>query len=99
MVVRIILAVILAVILAYQTATARFQKRRILLSLQQLLKRIGGKGLKAYLTVDNALCFTKYDGFDPEASYESNPSHRHYGVDFGLSPTMRTFLVGAQFKF
>ena len=66
---------------------------------QQLLKRIGVKGLKAYLTVDNALCFTKYDGFDPEASYESNPSHRHYGVDFGLSPTMRTFLVGAQFKF
>ena len=66
---------------------------------QQLLKRIGVKGLKAYLTVDNALCFTKYDGFDPEASYESNPSHRHYGVDFGLSPTMRTFLLGAQFKF
>ena len=64
-----------------------------------LLNRIGMQGLRAYFTVDNALCLTRYDGFDPEATYESNPSHRHYGVDFGLSPTLRTFLFGARISF
>ena len=57
------------------------------------------RGVKAYLTVDNALCLTKYDGFDPEASYTSNPAAANYGVDFGLSPTMRSFIMGLQFRF
>lgn len=57
------------------------------------------EGIKAYFTVDNALCFTKYDGYDPEASYTSNPAHSNYGVDFGLSPTMRSYIFGLQFRF
>ena len=57
------------------------------------------RGIKAYLTVDNALCLTKYDGFDPEASYTSNPAAANYGVDFGLSPTMRSFIFGLRLRF
>lgn len=57
------------------------------------------RGIKAYFTVDNALCATKYDGYDPEASYTSNPAKGNYGVDFGLSPTMRSYIFGLQFRF
>lgn len=66
---------------------------------EKALKAIGSNGAKVFLTVDNALCFTKYDGYDPEASYHANPSHANYGVDFGLSPSMRSFIAGVQLKF
>ena len=66
---------------------------------EKWMKAANIKGIKAYFTVDNALCITKYDGFDPEASYTSNPAHANYGVDFGLSPTMRSFIFGLQFRF
>ena len=65
----------------------------------KVLKTLRMKDFRAFLSVDNALCLTRYDGFDPEASYQSNPSHANYGVDFGLSPTMRTYLAGISFKF
>lgn len=66
---------------------------------QKWMDAIRCKGIKAYFTVDNAYCFTEYDGYDPEASYTANPAAANYGVDFGLSPTMRSFIFGLQFKF
>ncbi len=60
---------------------------------------IGSRGIRAYFTVDNVFCFTEYDGYDPEASYTDNPAAANYGVDFGLSPTMRSYIFGLQFKF
>ncbi len=57
------------------------------------------RGVKVYFTVDNAFCITKYSGYDPEVSMNSNPANANYGTDFGYSPTMRSFLFGANIKF
>lgn len=65
----------------------------------KLISKAFFSGIRFYLTIDNALTFTKYDGYDPEASYHANPAHANYGVDFGLSPTMRSYIFGLQFKF
>ena len=66
---------------------------------ERWMQAIGSRGIRAYFTVDNAICLTGYDGYDPEASYTDNPASANYGVDFGLSPTMRSFIFGLQFKF
>lgn len=66
---------------------------------ERWMSKISSGGIKAYFTIDNALCFTKYDGYDPEVSFNSNPANANYGVDFGLSPTMRSYIFGLQFKF
>ena len=56
-------------------------------------------GIKVFFTVDNAFCFTAYDGYDPDVSISSAPAAGDYGVDFGYQPSLRSFLVGASFKF
>ena len=56
-------------------------------------------GVKVFFTVDNAFTFTKYSGYDPETSMASSPAGGDYGTDFGYSPTMRTFMLGANLKF
>lgn len=66
---------------------------------QKWMDAAGISGVKAFFTVDNALCFTGYDGYDPEASYATNPAAANYGVDFGLSPSMRSFIFGLSLKF
>lgn len=66
---------------------------------EKILNNTPVKSVKVFFTADNVFCFTKYDGFDPEASFNSNPAHANYGVDFGLSPTMRSFLLGVSLKF
>ena len=57
------------------------------------------EGIKVFFTVDNAFCFTAYDGYDPEVSISSAPASGDYGVDFGYQPSLRSFLIGASFKF
>lgn len=63
------------------------------------MERIKMDGIKVFFTVDNAFCFTKYDGYDPEVSIASGPADGNYGVDFGYQPSLRSFLIGASFKF
>lgn len=55
--------------------------------------------LRAFISVDNMITITKYSGYDPEQSLETNPGHSNYGVDFGFQPTLRTFLFGINAKF
>lgn len=52
------------------------------------------------------LCFsrqlftlTKYSGYDPEFSYESNPTGNSYGADFGEQATLKSFIIGASINF
>ena len=66
---------------------------------QNWMDRAKMAGLKVYFTVDNAFTFTKYSGYDPEASMSGGPASAGYGTDFGYQPTMRSFLFGLQFKF
>ena len=53
-------------------------------------QRIGVGKLKVYGSVQNALTFTKYTGFDPEVGG---------GVDFGFYPQPRTWLGGLTMEF
>ena len=56
-------------------------------------------GIKIFLTIDNAFCFSAYDGYDPEVSISSAPAGADYGVDFGYQPTLRSFMGGVSIKF
>ncbi|MBP3481831.1 MAG: TonB-dependent receptor [Alistipes sp.] len=66
---------------------------------ERWMKACRMQGIKVFFTVDNVFCATKYDGYDPETSYNTNPAHSNYGVDFGLSPSMRSYIFGLQVKF
>jgi TonB-linked SusC/RagA family outer membrane protein len=57
------------------------------------------RGIRVFASVDNLFVLTKYSGYDPEQSFESSPGNSNYGVDFGLQPTLRTFLFGLNAKF
>lgn len=61
-----------------------------------LLKRIGIKGCRVYVTGENLYTWTKYSGFDPEvASY----SQLLPGIDNIAYPRSRTFTFGCNVKF
>ena len=63
------------------------------------MRRAKINGIRAYFSVDNAFTFTKYSGYDPEASMNASPASGAYGTDFGYQPTMRSYMFGVQFKF
>lgn len=50
--------------------------------------------LNVYFTVENLLTFTQYSGFDPEVVSSSNPMFR--GMDFGASPSPKSFIMGVR---
>lgn len=52
------------------------------------------KGVQTYLTGNNLLTFTKYLGYDPEFSANSNPLY--YGIDTGMTPHPRSILFGVK---
>ncbi len=53
-------------------------------------KSVTATNIRFYASVQNALTFTKYTGFDPEVGG---------GVDFGFYPQARTWLAGLTFDF
>ena len=58
--------------------------------------------LRLYVQVQNLYTFTGYTGLDPEigsAGLASGVADWASGVDLGLYPPARTFLVGASIKF
>jgi TonB-linked SusC/RagA family outer membrane protein len=62
--------------------------------------------LRLYLTVQNALTFTKYPGLDPEIQANANdtrglglPSDLSVGIDWGTVPSARTWVTGIQIGF
>ncbi|MCR5561169.1 MAG: TonB-dependent receptor [Bacteroidales bacterium] len=65
---------------------------------KRLIGRAGIAGAKVFLSIDNALTLTRYDGYDPEVSMASGPATANYGVDFGWQPTLRSFLAGVSIK-
>lgn len=50
------------------------------------------KNAEFYISANNLLTLTKYLGYDPEFSYSYMQMHQ--GIDYGLSPHARQFLVG-----
>ena len=53
---------------------------------KNLLRYVGGQGLRVYVTAQNLLTLTKYKGFDPEIG--------GVGVDRGIYPQSRVLLAG-----
>jgi TonB-linked SusC/RagA family outer membrane protein len=64
----------------------------------RLLSKIKINSLKLFVTAENMLTFSKYSGYDPEASFSSSPANSNYGVDFGLEPNLRVISVGISIK-
>lgn len=65
----------------------------------KIIKLKSISGIRVFISADNLFTITKYSGYDPEQSFEGSPGNSNYGVDFGLQPTLRTFLVGLNVKF
>lgn len=63
-----------------------------------IMRAVGNKiliqQLKIYVSLQNAITFTKYGGMDPEVGYNGDVSFGS-GIDIGFYPSPRTFLIGA----
>ena len=55
--------------------------------------------LRLYVQAQNLHTFTKYTGLDPEVGNSAGGSGWASGIDLGLYPPSRTYLVGASIKF
>ena len=55
--------------------------------------------LRLYVQAQNLHTFTKYTGLDPEVGNSGGGAGWASGVDLGLYPPSRTYLVGASIKF
>jgi hypothetical protein len=61
-----------------------------------LTRKVSIQQLRLYLSAENLLTFTGYDGFDPEVA---SGDYTRIGVDRGVYPQSRTFYVGANVSF
>lgn len=62
--------------------------------------RIFIKKIRVYVSAENLLTFTKYDGFDPEITAgDINGRTGSMGIDRGIYPQSRTFYFGANITF
>jgi TonB-linked SusC/RagA family outer membrane protein len=75
-------------------------------NLNKAIKAIPFGETKIYVAVRNLLTITKYSGMDPEVGYgptdDNNPDNDFpwsNGIDLGLYPVAKTFLVGLSIKF
>jgi len=56
--------------------------------------------LRVYVSAQNLLTWTQYDGYDPEIGARQNANtNTDFGIDFGQLPQFRTFLFGVQAAF
>jgi hypothetical protein len=62
-----------------------------------MAKSIGFAGARFYVTAENPFTFTKYNGYNPEVSVESNPLTP--GIDYGSYPVAKNYLIGVNLKF
>jgi TonB-linked SusC/RagA family outer membrane protein len=63
---------------------------------RNLTKKVSIQKLRLFVTGENLLTFTGYDGFDPEIA---SGSYTTIGVDKGIYPQSRTISVGANISF
>ncbi|WP_298425983.1 TonB-dependent receptor [uncultured Kordia sp.] len=67
----------------------------------KLLEKIKLTDLRIYITGQNLLTFTKYDGWDPEVSTDflANGNNIFQGVDFYSAPQAKTVTLGVKVGF
>ena len=68
---------------------------------KSVLSKIGADHLRVYIQGQNLLTFTKYTGLDPEINLRNfnSGSDRQIGVDEGVYPTPKAFIVGISLGF
>jgi hypothetical protein len=73
---------------------------------KKLLKQLPVKEFRLYVAANNLHTFTKYPGMDPEVGYsptdDNNPDNDFKwgsGIDLGLYPSARTYMVGLNITF
>ncbi|GAB2780707.1 TonB-dependent receptor [Rhabdobacter roseus] len=67
---------------------------------QSMMEKIGVKNLRIYGTIQNALLFTKYRGYDPEVATQAGSNlGLVYGFDYGSYPQPRIFTGGINLSF
>lgn len=66
---------------------------------KQVWKSCPLQQLRFYVQVQNLYTFTGYTGLDPEVGSAGGADSWASGIDLGLYPPARTFLVGASIKF
>lgn len=57
---------------------------------------------RVYVSAQNILTFTKYEGYDPEVNYRSNSGtdgNRNQGLDYGSYPNAKSYTVGLNIGF
>jgi TonB-linked SusC/RagA family outer membrane protein len=55
--------------------------------------------LRLYVQAQNLITFTKYTGLDPEVGSSGGAESWASGIDLGLYPPSRTYLIGVSIKF
>lgn len=63
---------------------------------KNLTQKVFIQNLRVYVSLDDFFTFTKYPGFDPEASAGTGASQ---GIDMGTYPTSKKFVVGFNVTF
>jgi len=66
--------------------------------LKKAIKKFPLQSLRIYLTGQNLITFTKYDGMDPEVGYGYGYSWTS-GIDIGYYPSPKVYMVGLSVKF
>ncbi len=67
-----------------------------------ILERLSIERLRVYVSAQNILTFTDYEGYDPEVNYRTNgnrDSNRNLGLDYGSYPNAKSYTVGLNLTF
>ena len=65
----------------------------------RFLKKTPFEKFRIYAQAQNLYTFTSYTGLDPEVGNAGGGQSWESGIDLGLYPPSRTFLIGASIKF
>jgi TonB-dependent starch-binding outer membrane protein SusC len=66
---------------------------------KQLLKKLPIEQLRLYVTAKNIHTFTKYSGMDPDVGYGPEDTGWSSGIDLGLYPSSKSYMIGLNVKF
>jgi len=69
---------------------------------KSVLDKLKIKKLRVYMSAQNILTFTKYEGYDPEVNYSSDgntESNTNLGLDYGSYPNAKSYTVGLNIGF
>jgi TonB-linked SusC/RagA family outer membrane protein len=67
-----------------------------------VLDRLHLTKFRIYVSAQNILTFTKYEGYDPEVNYNSEEgadTNRNLGLDYGSYPNAKSYTVGLNIGF